>query len=130
MDTPEEMMQSDEKTMGNLYDINSTCLRYSVPSKYSWTFDDVLLKCKHNKQGEYKKFWERRKSTLDGPESNLYGYIRNEYRLDSDTEPLAEQKTGYEWLFWNIVEAEGEKVKELLYFPYAIKKDSSELPKA
>ncbi len=86
-----------------------------------------------NKQGESKRLWERRKSTLDGPESDLYGYVRNEYRFDNDSDTLAEQKTGCEWLFWKSVEAEGKngkKIIELLYYPEGIKKDNSELPRA
>lgn len=125
--------------MGNVYDVNSSCLRYIVPFKYSGAFEDAVSKVeaqqenKPNKQGDYQKLWERRKSTLDGPESDLYGYVRNEYRFDNDTDTLAEQKTGCEWLFWKSAEAEGKNgknVKELLYYPEGIKKDSRELPKA
>ncbi len=125
--------------MGNVYDVNSSCLRYIVPFKYSGAFEDAVSKVeaqqenKPNKQGDYQKHWERRKSTLDGPESDLYGYVRNEYRFENDTDVLAEQKTGCEWLFWKSAEAEGKKgkkVKELLYYPEPIKRDNSELPKA
>lgn len=112
--------------MGNVYDVNSSCLRYIVPFKYSGAFEDAVSKVeaqqenKPNKQGDYQKLWERRKSILDDPESDLddpesdlYEYVRNEYRFENDTDVLSEQKTGCEWLFWKSAEAEGKKGKRL-----------------
>ena len=73
--------------------------------------------------GEYKNVWSRKVITMDGPESDLYGYIRNEFRFDDNIKELPEQKTGCEWIFWRSDESnskDGQKIKKLLYFPDGI----------
>ena len=126
------------KNMGKVYGVNTTCLRYIVPFKFSGTFDETMSRVEAqredmpNENGEYQKLWERRKSTLDGPESDLYDYVRNEFRFENDIDSLAEQKTGCEWLFWKSKESEGknsQSIKELLYYPEKIQKKDTVLPK-
>ena len=112
------------------------CLRYVVPFRYHESFEQACKKVENQKEQRTKmvkatgkkkvtekKSWSRKIETLDGPESDLYAYIRNEFRFDNETKDLAEQKAGCEWVFWRSDEAEskdGKKIEELLYFPNGI----------
>lgn len=124
--------------MSHLYDINSSCLRYVVPFKYEESFEEVLTKVEKQKEekiiqdkktGETKIqekiLWERKKATLDGPESDLYAYVRNELRFEDDTKALSENKIGGEWILRGSEESsekKGHGIKQLLYFPDGLKK--------
>lgn len=124
--------------MSITYDINSMCLRYIVPFRINESFEQAYKKVESQREkirkkdkvtggkrftGEYKNVWSRKVITMDGPESDLYGYIRNEFRFDDNIKELPEQKTGCEWIFWRSDESnskDGQKIKKLLYFPDGI----------
>lgn len=127
--------------MSDLYDVNSSCLRYVVPFKYEEPFEEALTKVENQqeekstqdkKTGETKIkekiLWERKKATLDGPESDLYAYVRNEIRFEDDSETLSENKIGCEWILRGS-EASSEKnghgIKQLLYYPDGLKKNKN-----
>lgn len=122
--------------MGIIYKVNSnsTCLRYILPFKYGESFEKACNKVEAQKDGG--DLWKRMITSMDGPESDLYGYIKNEFKFDSDTGVLDERKSGCAWLFWkskeiksnkNKTNAEG-KIKEILYFSKGISKDDTNLP--
>lgn len=103
--------------MNNLYSVNATCLRYIVPFQYKESFEEAYQKVENQKEetlkkdkqtgekkptGEFRNDWTRRSASTAGAESDLYEYIKNEFRFDNETDDLAEQKAGCEWLFWRI----------------------------
>lgn len=110
------------------YDVHTTCLRYVVPFKFEDAFEDALKKIeeqKETKKNKVQTLWERRMIETQRAESDLYGYIRNEFHFSNDDEMLAEEKLGAEWIFWRSDEAsskDGQRIKELLYFPEGLKK--------
>lgn len=132
--------------MSSLYSVNATCLRYIVPFQYKESFEEAYQKVENQKEeklkkdkqtgekkptGEFRNDWTRRSASTAGAESDLYEYIKNEFRFDNETDDLAEQKAGCEWLFWRSDESEtkdGKKIKELLYYPEGISKKDTVLP--
>lgn len=157
--------------MGCLYDVSSTCMRYIVPFKYSGTFEEAFssVEDQHEYSGcsnvEKQALWVRTKPILDcledcegvrNTESELYEYIRNEFRFKNDSGHLEEEKAGCEWLYWKSKELEqindkektvdenqtGDNkkrlnknrtsksiIKELLYFTEKINRDCLSIPK-
>lgn len=131
--------------MSGLYYVNTACLRYIIPFQFE-SFDEACAKVedqkeeiwKRNKEtkekqpsGEYRHFWQRIIATQDGPESDLYGYIRNEFRFDDALQSLSEQKTGCQWLFWRSDRApgkDGKKIKNLYYFSDGLAGMTDQLP--
>lgn len=114
--------------MENGYIVNASCLRYVVAFKYAETFEDAIEKVEAQqleKKNETKSKWQRRLSddgAKNGPESDLYSYVRNEYRFDNDTEGISEQKSGCEWLYCeNVTTNKARGFKELVYFPKGLK---------
>lgn len=112
--------------MNKNYEINSVCLRYVVPFRYSETFDvaaQAIEAQMQEKSGKEKTLWEKRVSTLEGSESDLYAYIRNEFRFDDSDKALAENKLGGEWILRGSAESSvnaGHGIKQLCYFPQGI----------
>lgn len=110
------------------YDVHTMCLRYVVPFKFEDAFEDAFKKIeeqKETKKNKVQTLWERRMIEKQRAESDLYGYIRNEFHFSDDDEMLAEEKLGAEWIFWRSDEAsskDGQRIKELLYFPEGLKK--------
>ena len=112
--------------------INSICLRYVVPFMIEESFDEALRKIesqkieRHSRKDDKKTellLWEKRVASLDGPESDLYDYVRNEFR--SDDSRTNEKKIGFEWIFRGSEESsapfkESKKIKDLRYFSDAI----------
>lgn len=131
--------------MSGTYQVQSVFLRYIVPFQLKEPFEAACEKIEHQKEEivkrgksggqqsekQYRHLWERVTAIEDGTESDLYGYIRNEFRFDHMDQALSEQKTGCQWLFWRSDEAkgkDGQKIKELLFFPDGIKKEDQTLP--
>lgn len=114
------------------YDVHTTCLRYVVPFKYEGAFEDALRRIDEQKEirkNKERKLWERRKAEKEGAESDLYDYIRNEFRFLEDDKMLPEEKLGCEWIFWRSDEAsgkDGQRIKELLYYPEGLKKKNDD----
>ena len=110
------------------YDVHTTCLRYVVPFKFEDAFEDALKKIgeqKEVKKNKVRTLWERRTIEKERAESDLYGYIKDEFHFLDDDEMLSGEKLGAEWIFWRSDEAsskDGQRVKELLYFPEGLKK--------
>lgn len=117
--------------MSRIYNVNSTCLRYVVPFLFEGSFEDAFDKVEKQKKiikGKEKNVWVRRKVDLNGTESDLYSYIRNEFCFDDDNDNnrLSDNKTGCEWLFWRSGETDtkdGKAIIEVLYYPEGIKKE-------
>lgn len=131
--------------MSGIYQVQSSFLRYIVPFQLKESFETACKKIENQKEKiikkgissenqsseKYRYLWERVTSMEDGAESDLYGYVRNEFRFEDENQDLSEQKTGCQWLFWRSDEAKGKdgrKIKELLFFPDGIKKEERELP--
>ena len=114
--------------MSAVYDIRSTCLRYIVPFRYEESFEEAFLKIENQKGIKNdidKKLWERKKVNIEGVESDLYRYIRNELRFPNDTQPMPDEKVGAEWIFCRSEESlnkNGQKIKELIFYPEGLKK--------
>lgn len=110
------------------YDVHTTCLRYVVPFKFEDAFEDALKKIgeqKEVKKNKVRTLWERRTIEKERAESDLYGYIKDEFHFLDDDEMLSGEKLGAEWIFWRSDEAsskDGQRIKELLYFPEGLKK--------
>ena len=80
-----------------------------------------------------KKLWVRRCVTQAAPESDLYEYIRDEFRFADNENKAKEQKSGCEWLFWRSresAEKDGQSIKDLIYFPDMNKQDDGKLPES
>ncbi len=114
------------------YDVLTTCLRYVVPFKFEGAFEDALRKIEEQKEikkNKVRKLWERRKNEKGGAESDLYGYIRDEFHFLDDDTMLSGEKLGAEWIFWRSDEAsgkDGQRIKELLYYPEGLKKKKND----
>lgn len=114
--------------MSAIYDIHSACLRYIVPFRYEESFEEAFLKVENQKEvkkGKEKILWERKKTDIDGAESDLYSYVRNELRFPNDAKLLPGEKVGGEWIFCRSDEAfskDGQKIKELFFYPEGLKK--------
>lgn len=93
------------------YTINTTCLRYIVPFKYNGPFDNAIK----NVDG-CNQLWKRVISSDKDIHSELYSYVRNEFRFDNETE-ISDKKMGFEWEVSNRF-----KDKELMYYPEGFEK--------
>ena len=132
--------------MGNCYKVNSNCLRYVVPFKYADSFDDAYRQIegqkedilKKNKEsgikepsGEKRSLWIRKENSLDSVESDLYGYIKNEFAFAGSNDSLGDEKIGCEWIYWRSAESaakDGKKIADLVYFPMGISKSDEIIP--
>lgn len=101
-----------------VYQVKVSCLRYVVPFEYSEDFDKAYRKV------EMLNLWEKNRSYSDDQESDLYGYIRDEFRFAENKQEMSGKKMGCEWLYCS----DGQPVKQLLYFPDGIRIDTTELP--
>lgn len=123
-----------DNTMSVNYDVYTTCLRYVVPFKFEDTFENALKKVekqKEVKKNKVRTIWERRTAEKKQAESDLYDYIRNEFRFLGDDTILSEEKLGAEWIFWRSDEAsskDGQRIKGLLYYPEGLKKKKDDNP--
>lgn len=133
--------------MNNFYYLDALCLRYVVPFKFNELFEDACKKIENQKQQKFKKdkqtgkkipsgdqkLWVRRCVTQAAPESDLYEYIRDEFRFADNENEAKEQKSGCEWLFWRSRESDekdGQSIKDLIYFPDMNKQDDGKLPES
>ncbi|MBS1338672.1 MAG: hypothetical protein HP047_05360, partial [Lachnospira sp.] len=133
--------------MNNFYYLDALCLRYVVPFKFNELFEDACKKIENQKQQKFKKdkqtgkkipsgyqkLWVRRCVTQATPESDLYEYIRDEFRFADNENEAKEQKSGCEWLFWRSresAEKDGQSIKDLIYFPDMNKQDDGKLPES
>lgn len=121
--------------MDNSYNINAACLRYVIPFKYKKTFQEASVDVEHQytntKDGKQENIWQRMKIIQDGTESDLYDYIRNEYRFQDDISCLLEQKNGCEWILRGSTASDnksGKSIKSLKYFTDKFKKNDTTLP--
>lgn len=128
------------------YPVQKICMKYLVPFTFEESFEEAMTavedlqeqvfrrdpETKEQKPTrEYRKLWTRRTVQDPGMESDLYTYVKNEFRFDSMHGALAEERSGGEWLLWNseiLKQASGKKPLELLYFQDPLKKECRELP--
>lgn len=90
--------------------VNTTCLRYIVPFKFDGSFNDAVSKIDHN------ELWERCIDANGLIDSDLYSYVRNEFKFD-DSKEVSSKKMGFEWSFKHT-----GTIKELIYSQKEIKK--------
>lgn len=110
--------------MSEAQKINALCLRYVVPFYYGSSFAEACDKLEaeqfeKKKFTEKQKLWERRLEEKERTESDLYDYIRSEFKFEDRSDVLSDKKKGCEWLFWNSKDAAqpaNGKIKELFYF--------------
>lgn len=124
--------------MSNWYETSKMCLRYLVPFTYDGEFETACKKIESrikkpteseeaNQTGDkIKYYWEKRLITKNDAESDLYQYIREEFRaVEEEKKAENTEKAGYEWLFLESEERKeytGESIVDLLYFPDGLTK--------
>ena len=120
-----------------MYKINKKVLRYVVPFRFFCGFEEAVKRVDGATEiihdGKIKKIWNRIKTGSSKSESDLYDYIKNEYKFDDDNGAVSQNKVGCGWYLYKSSgyenNKENGKVKEFLYFEEEIKEKAEELPK-
>ncbi len=100
--------------------ISKYCLRYIVPFSYHEDYDSLCGRMTTQENFEWKREHEQ-----EGPESDLFRYVRNEFLDSEDREKTEEVKLGTTWRYQL---PEGRKKSTIRFFEKPLTKDLSEFP--